>query len=1451
MRRLTRILLWTAGALLTLVLLAGVVVETPYFKNWLRGVVIRQANQHLNGTLAIGQFGGNLLTGAELRDVAVTMDNEKVASIDTVKVHYSIPRLIRGGTTVDSLVLDRPVVIAHREGDKWQLARLVKPTSDNSKSTRMIAIRKIVINNGTVTIDKAQGTQKVDIPEKIDHVNTSLSFAYVPDSVTTAEIGNMSFVASNPSFELRQMAGKVAINQSDITITKFTVRTGESALYADGGIAQYKQTPTLAMQVAMTPLSLHEVHRLAPIVKDMDVTPTINVKLGGPTSKLATELSVKSNAGDLSFTGTVSVTPGPDRVYSGEVAVHHLDLAPFLQNAEQKSNINVYAKVDLRGPSGFETLRGSVAVDAPKIETHGYIVEGIRANAKIDGRRINFQSYELAYKSNTTAAGSVEFASDQRPETRFDLTGVVKDVGFAYLPTSMRIPPAETKLTANYHVKIVIPRKPGWHVDGDVRLATSTVAGVTIGDGSKATFLFEPNVVQYQADANVAAVDLERIGDQFNIMALQNPRYRTNLNGHVVAKVNGTAVEKMDMTASGALTDSSVFGGRIPELMFDSSLKDDTLHVKAAGQLEKINPAVAADKPSLDGSISANVDTELTLHHLSQGTDLNSFAAYATAEFGPSNIGKYGIENGYVEAEYANAFADIQKIYMYGNDVTVQGNGTLAFNDSDQSGFWIHAEATHLDQVQTMVNSGQQGQQLSGIGTIDAVVSGNKKEFVANGTATGNGIRYGDYGALAASTTFAAKVPELDGARANVVADTKATFVEISGYQINELTAKTEYQDKNIKYDVDAKQPMRELASQGEIVLHPDHNEIHFTNFKLTSQGMAWQNVDGHVPAIQWGNDLIIVKDFALTDAAAKQQQLLANGTFGKPGEEVTVELKDINLNVIDAFLLRPPQLTGIVNAKAVVSGGKDTPAVAAEFAVRDGKFRNVPWQSFTGKVNYKPAGLTLDAKLQQNDMQWLTAKGEVPMSLVRGKKSASDKIDLHVDSSTIDLGLIQGFTTAVTNVTGKVQAKLDLTGTSEEPRAAGGLTITNGGFKAEDTGVVYKNMNGKVDFLPDRVHIDNLYVLDNDNDSLSLTGDLGVAGLSVSNVNLGMYADNFKVIGNEMGNMHINSSVEFTGTFAHPKLVGDLGITTGNIKLDPILAHLNSAYSTTSIDTTKTEGGAAEETRQGLLGNLELALHLTVPDDLVVKADDLKVGDAPIGLGKMNMTLGGDINVTAAPAKPITLVGTVNTVRGFYDYQGRRFTILRDGKVRFEGDTVNNLDPALDVAGERTIQSVTVHVNVRGRLRKPEIELTSIPPQEQADILALIIFNQPMNQLGEGQQLSLAQRAGSIAAGAVTNQLTGSIANSLNLDQFEINLAPESGSTAELTIGQQLGQNLYVKVQQGIGDNSQTNFLLEYEFTKWMRLQTNVLEGSGTQQQLFQRVKSTGADLVFTFEFK
>jgi len=229
-------------------------------------------------------------------------------------------------------------------------------------------------------------------------------------------------------------------------------------------------------------------------------------------------------------------------------------------------------------------------------------------------------------------------------------------------------------------------------------------------------------------------------------------------------------------------------------------------------------------------------------------------------------------------------------------------------------------------------------------------------------------------------------------------------------------------------------------------------------------------------------------------------------------------------------------------------------------------------------------------------------------------------------------------------------------------------------------------------------------------------------------------------------------------------------------------------------------------------------------------------------------VTLGGNLYVGRTPYDQTRIWGTVNTIRGTYNFQGRQFTILRDGTVRFEG--LDDLDPELDIRTERIIQAVTANVNVRGRMKQPEIVLSSVPPLEQADILSLILFNQPINQLGTGQQISLAQRAQDLAVGAVATQLSNSIGSALGLNIFEISAAPENGNAAMLTIGQQVGQNLFVKVEQGIGDQSQTNFILEYELATWLRLQTNVMQSSSTQQQLFQRMQGSGVDLLFFFSY-
>src|SRR5262249_12823059 len=148
-----------------------------------------------------------------------------------------------------------------------------------------------------------------------------------------------------------------------------------------------------------------------------------------------------------------------------------------------------------------------------------------------------------------------------------------------------------------------------------------------------------------------------------------------------------------------------------------------------------------------------------------------------------------------------------------------------------------------------------------------------------------------------------------------------------------------------------------------------------------------------------------------------------AEGAFGTTTDTLMVTLDNVDVGVIDAWLQRMPQLSGRINASAKITGTKDAPTVAADFKVANGKFRDVGYASLGGQVKYSGSGLDVDVELQQSAMQWLTAKGHVPLAAFRANKQSDDRFDLHVDSSPIDLGLVQGLTSAITRVTGTLQA--------------------------------------------------------------------------------------------------------------------------------------------------------------------------------------------------------------------------------------------------------------------------------------------------------------------------------------------------------------------------------------------------------------------------------------------
>src|SRR5258708_14531724 len=155
-KRMTHVLIIVLTLIVGAAAAAIIVSQTAWFKNWLRGYIVREANQYLNGTVSIERLGGNLLFGIEMENIAVSMDGSQVVAVKDLGLNYNVFELISRGLSVDQIRLDQPVIYLKREGDTWSLSRLVKKQqteADRSGPNRPVAINAIGISQGEIVVD--------------------------------------------------------------------------------------------------------------------------------------------------------------------------------------------------------------------------------------------------------------------------------------------------------------------------------------------------------------------------------------------------------------------------------------------------------------------------------------------------------------------------------------------------------------------------------------------------------------------------------------------------------------------------------------------------------------------------------------------------------------------------------------------------------------------------------------------------------------------------------------------------------------------------------------------------------------------------------------------------------------------------------------------------------------------------------------------------------------------------------------------------------------------------------------------------------------------------------------------------------------------------------------------------------------------------------------------------
>ena len=751
LRRTLRVIALVGTLIVGALALALIVSQTDWFRDWARRLIVRQANQYLNGELAIGRLRGNLFFGAELDDVSLHSGGEQVVSVKTLGVNYSVLDLVSKGLIVEEITLEAPRVRVTRTADGWNLGRLVKEQrreADREGPMRPVSIGSIGISNGDIVLEGAGTAGTFEAPRRLRDLNARMSFEYAPVHYTVT-VDRLSFTTASPNAALNEMSGKIAVRDDNLYLDDLTIRTSESDLFVDGVVEHYLRRPVITLVTRSRSLSLPEIGRFLPAVAATNLRPSLEIEANGTIDRLALALDVRSAAGQADGSVTLDLE-GPRRAASGTLNVRDFNLGPLTGRRDLGSHITGRTTFDLAmPPGGLDAIAGPFTFAGPRAAFAGYEAQRLQVKGRLDGPRIVIDGRANAYGAASTVRGAIVRPGTNRA-LAMDLRGTASNVDLRRLPRRLNVPSLDTVLAADWHFQ-----QESGVTSGDAVLAASRIEGAEVASGTAATFRMEGNAVEYAAKGAVSRLDLQRVGKALAISALAADRFSSSLSGLFDVKGSGKTVDELRIDASGELVDSKFLGGELPRLRYTALLDRGALTATAAGSFAQFNPAALTGRSELEGTVTGQLDVQVALDDIRGSITPETLTAAGRVELSQSAIGGIDVEKGLVDGRIDRGNGEIRTLDVSGADLHVTASGAVALTDTGTSSVEYHLDTPSLEEVGKLV-----GQPLQGAVTLDGRLTGNRASLETTGTFSGSNVGYGENGALNANSQYLRPHPE-------------------------------------------------------------------------------------------------------------------------------------------------------------------------------------------------------------------------------------------------------------------------------------------------------------------------------------------------------------------------------------------------------------------------------------------------------------------------------------------------------------------------------------------------------------------------------------------------------------------------------------------------------------------------------------------------------------------
>jgi translocation and assembly module TamB len=379
----------------------------------------------------------------------------------------------------------------------------------------------------------------------------------------------------------------------------------------------------------------------------------------------------------------------------------------------------------------------------------------------------------------------------------------------------------------------------------------------------------------------------------------------------------------------------------------------------------------------------------------------------------------------------------------------------------------------------------------------------------------------------------------------------------------------------------------------------------------------------------------------------------------------------------------------------------------------------------------------------------------------------------------------------------GRIAIDLTVAGSPATPQAGGRLTLHDGTYDNDATGLTLRGLEVELDGDQQAFVLHRFDANDGGTGKLAAQGKVDLAPAAGPALDITATVSRFTAARGDDLTAVVDGKLQVTGALSAPRVTAAITMPRADINIPDQLPSSVPQLDVVRIDSSKPAVSRKPAAPPAPPVTATLDIHFHDPGQTFVRGRGL------------TSEWSGDLAVTGTSAEPV-IIGEFDVVNGTFDALGKSF-VLQRGVLRFDGSTL----PLLDMLAQVQAADVTAQIVIQGSPTRPEIKLTSTPELPQDEVLSRVMFGSGVGQITPAQGLQLAQAAATLAGGGPS--VLDRMRNYTGLDRLSVGDSTNATGTAAagttVSGGKYVAPGIFVGVDQGLSGAS-TRAKVEIELT-------------------------------------